>query len=706
MKCPSGNHLDRGFAFTYLTVKMHVFPSSLVPVQWDRPMGRALGLVAAGAILLLGWAGASVRGQTIPWKQEEFSFFAQNEPVTNLLKEFFAVQGVEAVVSPGIEGKVNGRFTNVPPQVFFEQMARAYRLIWVYDGNVLFVNPGSEVQSQLFRVAKQDMSRVVSVLRRMGVVYSNTQLRLVAEEDLALVSGPPQFIRLFGDIAGKLGLELKPEQTVIEVFPLTNAWAYDVQFTLRDQQVTVPGVATILNDLITGQGNTRGSTGPIVQQMPRSQPALGGTGLASVGIPPGEARNLVGSINTQPAAPRPDGGPSPTLPQPGQDAVFVTADSRINAVVIRDRQDRMPAYAKLIKDLDVEVPIIEIRVAIIDLDTTYLKEVGFQWILENVGKNVFRAATDAPVGNGSAGIPPAGGLFATPFPGADTIVRGPGLNLSALIVDGGFQFLSRLHLLEQEGFVRILSQPSVVTLNNVEALVTRDETRYVRVQGSFAVDLFNVTAGLKLQVTPNVIPKPDRDEIKLLVNIQDGNFAQERPDFLPEVRDNTITTQAIILEDQSLFIGGLYREERNFNEQGAPGLRKIPILGYLFKEDRTQNRKIERMFLITPRIVKLKHEPVPNATGVFAGPDRPVPHLATPSPEGYPPLGYSPLEPGPQEPYLGPIPSLQVEVEGTAPVLISPSADLRPVTVPVAEAQPATASPASRQPAGSRQLDR
>ena len=76
-------------------------------------------------------------------------------------------------------------------------------------------------------------------------------------------------------------------------------------------------------------------------------------------------------------------------------------------------------------------------------------------------------------------------------------------------------------------------------------------------------------------------------------------------DNIPIVRNNTINTQAIIGEHQSLLIGGHYYESESDRDEGIPILQDLPLIGMLFSRERTERTRIERLYLITPRIIAL-----------------------------------------------------------------------------------------------------
>jgi type III secretion protein C len=186
---------------------------------------------------------------------------------------------------------------------------------------------------------------------------------------------------------------------------------------------------------------------------------------------------------------------------------------------------------------------------------------------------------------------------------------GAGGIASAVLGSAG-QFLARIRALQTEGVARVVSSPQVVTLSNVEAVFDNSSTYYVRVAGREEVDLFNVTAGTRLRVTPHVFREGQHGEgaprIKLLVQIEDGGLSGQTVDQLPIVERSGINTQALISEGESLLIGGMVRDSATAGVDKVPVLGDIPVLGNLFKTQRKGGQRIERMFLITPRLASSK----------------------------------------------------------------------------------------------------
>ena len=62
--------------------------------------------------------------------------------------------------------------------------------------------------------------------------------------------------------------------------------------------------------------------------------------------------------------------------------------------------------------------------------------------------------------------------------------------------------------------------------------------------------------------------------------------------------------EALITEGESLLIGGMVRDSSGSGVSKVPVLGDVPVLGHLFRTDKQNNSRIERMFLITPRLAR------------------------------------------------------------------------------------------------------
>jgi type III secretion protein C len=125
----------------------------------------------------------------------------------------------------------------------------------------------------------------------------------------------------------------------------------------------------------------------------------------------------------------------------------------------------------------------------------------------------------------------------------------------------------------------------------------------VRVAGNEEVDLYNISVGVLVKVTPHIIATENGHKIKLSIDVRDGQLSDYSVDGIPVVEESSINTQAVINANESLLIGGTTSENQYKNVRKIPLLGDIPLLGALFRSKKDQKIKRERLFLISPRII-------------------------------------------------------------------------------------------------------
>ena len=124
--------------------------------------------------------------------------------------------------------------------------------------------------------------------------------------------------------------------------------------------------------------------------------------------------------------------------------------------------------------------------------------------------------------------------------------------------------------------------------------------------GQESAELFPVTYGSVLKVTPRIVDEASGRKLHMSVNIQDGGQASgSNVDDIPVVKNSSISTQAVIDENESLLVGGYYYEENTQGQSKVPVPGDLPIVGPAFQSKSSTKKKNVRLFLITPRIVNL-----------------------------------------------------------------------------------------------------
>lgn len=590
-------------------------------------MKRARVYALALAVILIS---ANAAAAEIPNFEKPISMAAREQPVADFFAELFGHLGVPVKVDAGIAGSVNGDFQGTAHDIY-RDVEKAFQLTMYYDSSKVYIYSSDQLSRKIIPMSEKMGKMVLRNAKKMRVGDS---LNKAVWSDMGLVVTGTDRYRSQIDSYTKALRSRSPTPTtqpaaapeeIIKVFKLKYAWADDTTIVSGGQELLVRGVATLLRTVVeTGMVGVEQNSGSQRTRVPRTEQGLRGSGLQSVGRDKaGDMQGRKAQSDQSLATSQLNRSPGSARSSEYMSSTRIVADPLNNAVIIRDRADRMQNYQDLINSLDIEPRMVEIEATIIDMDTDRLRALGIDWRLQdNNGQGLFGNAVAASAGELNSS--------------AASFVDG----LSAFtqnVLNSKVQFLTRIRALEQQKAARIVSKPHVMTLANVEALLDTTSTFFVRVAGREEVDLFNVSVGTTMRVTPHVFEQGGRSQIKLKIDIVDGNQASQQVDGIPVIDESTINTQAIINAGQSLLIGGLVREFKNTNVTKVPLLGSIPGVGALFRNTNKSTSRVERMFLITPRLSTQapagKRYSVPILAGseaqiIESGPSRLEPTLA------------------------------------------------------------------------------
>ncbi len=503
----------------------------------------------------------NVTGAAPAWLDEKYGYFAQGESLRGLLYDFAASVSVPAIISPGIDAVISGNAPAVQAGDFLAETTKTYDLSWIYDGTTLYVYNANEIEQKVIDLPYVLAGKFQDYMEEADIHGTPLSWKLIPTQDVLQVSGPPRFVALVGEAVERLRgqaveqLVATTEDYTVRVFHIEYSYVSKAGGDLGNGKAPVVTLAEMLGNIM----NVPHISSVVGSNVDPRAGKLLGTGLVEQDAP---------ALPETAVA-----DPSQLAGMRGNEA-YVIGDPRLNVIIVRDLESRIPIYEQLIRELDKPLDQIEIEVSIVDIDVSAMKELGVSWVR-----------------NADEGLSIVFNTMLTPS------------ELSGFILD--------ISALETEGKSRIVSRPSVLTLDNHEALFKNNHTFYVRLgspddgsQGA-AVDLVPVSYGSLLKVRPHVVYETDGRKIQLTVHVEDGRRlgTAEVVDGLPTVAQSVIQTQAMIQEGQSLLIGGYNIRERIFREERIPLLGYVPVVGFFFKRTNQSDIAVARYFVITPRII-------------------------------------------------------------------------------------------------------
>ncbi len=577
------------------------------------------------AALLVLWTGQAC-ADTPPWPTVEYTYFADNKPLSAVLDDFAASFSLSIYMPRGLDARVNGRFDEATPTAFLDRLTGVYGLQWFTHAGTLYISRTSDATVRMIPTSGASGQNLTKLLQDLGVLDSRFGWGELPQQHVVAVSGPPEYVRLVASTVA--ALPQAHDGVVMEVFRLRHASVVDRRITYRDQQVTTPGVARILRDLVMGgasatiQTRTRplpnsfAAAPALVPDASLAMAALqGGRGAAPGGQSRGGAVASSPSGTTKGSDRRSERVTSSVSPT-------IEADPRTNSILVRDVPDRMPMYAKLIAELDVAAPLVEIEAMIIDVNTSHLKDLGISW-------NAVMGNQGAAAGFGNVSAPTDSNTLSVILAGA-----GSGVNPGTILPNSAAYFLAHLQLLEQQGYASIEGRPSVLATDNVGAVIDLSKTFYIQTTSQNTALVTPVTAGTTLNVTPRVIGHGGKQLVHLTVDIDDGQIqTQATVGNLPTVDDATLSTEADVRKGESLLIGGYNTVQTTNTHSKVPGLGDLPFIGGMFSNSTAQTQKTTRLFLIRTKVIDPENlhagdaAPAPGAALPHPGPMEPVPPI-------------------------------------------------------------------------------
>lgn len=291
--------------------------------------------------------------------------------------------------------------------------------------------------------------------------------------------------------------------------------------------------------------------------------------------------------------------------------ITIWADEQTNALVITAPPKIMRSMMTVIDKLDIRRAQVLVEAIIVEVSAQTAAQLGVTWA-------VFDDGTAAAATNFSQITPGVVGL-AGAFDGTDAGAASAagaiqdGVNLGfGRLRDDGLSFAALIQALETETDSNIMATPTLVTLDNEEAEINvGQEVPFLT--GSFSntggaegsVNPFQTVqreqVGLKLKITPQI----NEGDAVLLKLDQEISALTESSQAVDLITTNRTLTTAVIVEDGgTLVLGGLLQDELREVEQRVPLLGSIPLLGQLFRANRTSQEKTNLMLFIKPTILR------------------------------------------------------------------------------------------------------
>lgn len=496
-------------------------------------------------------------------RADVYTFEAREQSARTFFSELSGSLGKPVIVSKAAATKrIGGTFDLRTPQQTFERISVQMGLIWYSDGQVIYLYDASEIKSAMASLQTLTVAKLLGFLKQSGLHDARYPLRTDGLRTFH-VSGPPIYVDLVLQAAGLMDnqrSELLLGKQQIGVIHVRNTFVNDRQYELRDDKVTIPGLATVIEALLRGEKH---EVEPSVAQAPElrvrgAMPVFPLEGLAST------------ASEQDPTAPR------VIAREVAAGNIRVVAYPDTNSLLVKGLPEQVRFIENLVNALDTPKRHVELSLWIIDLHKDELNQLGINW----------------------QGAVKSGGTFSA------------SLNAGSATTLDGASFVTQVMAMERTQRANVVSRPVILTQENVPAIFDNNRTFYAPLVGERSVDLQHVTYGTLVSVLPRFA---QADEIEMSLNIEDGSEVDsgqgERLGALPTVGRTRISTVARVPQGKSLLVGGFTRDDHGEQIGRVPVLGSIPWIGRLFSYRQNRSANTVRVFLIQPKEIRDGFEP-------------------------------------------------------------------------------------------------
>lgn len=554
-----------------------------------------------------------------------------------LVQTVSEITGKSFILDPRVEGRVTviSAKPQTPAEIYetFLSVLRVHGFAAVSTGNMIKLVPDA-VAAQDGSVGNGGGGPDALVTRLIPLQHVSADdvvklLRPLAPQQATFTANPGNNSILISDRAGNVERLMQlirrmdtASDAEVEVIPLRHASAAEVARTLTTLDGGAGGAAStgprLIADertnsiLLSGDRANRLRLRSLIAHL--DTPLDGGENTQVIYLSNARAEDLVPILESVAGTLTGHAGGE------GAKAATIQAHAETNALVVTAAPAVFRDLAAVVRQLDVRRAQVLVEAIIAEVTDELADELGVQWQSTNFdGERGYIGGSNFPGAGGLGGIV---GAMSDPL---GALGGSGGLNMGWVggrieIPDGAggtttlFQIGALVKALRGDGRANVLSNPSVVTLDNTEAqFKVVQEVPFLTGQytntgtgSNQPTNPFQTVerkdVGLILTVTPHINEGTAvRLEIKQEVSAIASTVAGA-VDLITNKRE--LTTSVLVPDGGLLVLGGLKEEETRESMQGVPGISRIPVLGHLFKSRNAQRKKRNLMIFLRPIIMR------------------------------------------------------------------------------------------------------
>ena len=290
----------------------------------------------------------------------------------------------------------------------------------------------------------------------------------------------------------------------------------------------------------------------------------------------------------------------------GRPQAIVVPDKYTNSLTVRDTAENIALIGDLLRSIDKDRAEVVMDVNIYEVSRTDLLQFGNQLGDDTSLSSLGGVRSAASTYNGLTRVLTGSGLAAASLPtsfGAALIL--PASSIQALQSKSRTKLLAstQVHAFNnEESTARIGQRVPVQTAQAYPFGVQTGTTTNTQTgfpSGGFPVINYEPT-GLTLSFTPQVFPNLDV-QVKMKIESKDVTGAST---LTPTFTERTITGTARVQNNRTMMLASVTTDSQSQGRKGLPLLGLIPVLGRLFTSPTHDDRQVDIVIAVTPRVLR------------------------------------------------------------------------------------------------------
>jgi type II secretory pathway component GspD/PulD (secretin) len=278
-----------------------------------------------------------------------------------------------------------------------------------------------------------------------------------------------------------------------------------------------------------------------------------------------------------------------------ENAIWVERST--NSLMVRATPQEHGGLADQIRVWDRQENQIQINTYVVEISKTDDLFAGVDWS-NTLGQNGATFTLTGSIGATPGGIASAG--FGGPFFSNGLILKFPDV-------------AATIRALTQRGKLRSTNSPVTYTKTAVPVQIRSVTQQTIFLQTAATANVqatttpFTFTTGLTIDLVGRILKGGVIDlKINPALSTQTGQSAAQpgTNTTVPIISTRTATADVQVKSGDAAVIGGITSDIDDYTESGIPGIRKWPIVGYLFNSRQKLRDRTNLVIIVWPRIIK------------------------------------------------------------------------------------------------------